>query len=71
MKNLDNIKSVVSWNSRKNLDGTFTANVFSLEYPNISINHASCKRPTRAQAVRAAKKCVRYIKAEQAKCQAT
>jgi len=65
MYHLENIKRVVSWNSTKNPDGTFTGAVFSFEGNNIRICHGRFTRKTRAQAVGAAKRGVRYVKSIQ------
>ncbi len=65
MKELNNIQRVVSWNSKKNADGTYTANAYSFDHGVSPVTHASYTRASRAQAVTAAKKAVRYLKAQQ------
>lgn len=65
MNALNNIQRVVGWNSTKNADGTFTATAYSFDYQVTPVVHASYTRASRAQAVAAAKKAVRYLKAQQ------
>lgn len=65
MENMNNIQRVVSWNSKKNADGTFSAQAYSFDQ-NVVVRHAKYTRATRAQAVSAAKKAARYIRSQQA-----
>jgi hypothetical protein len=65
MNALNNIQRVVSWNSKKNNDGTFTATAYSFDHNAPTVVHASYTRASRAQAVADAKKAVRYLKAQQ------
>lgn len=65
MNELNNIQRVVTWNSKKNADGTCTAKAYSFDHNAPTVVHASYTRASRAQAVTAAKKAVRYLKAQQ------
>lgn len=65
MKELNNIQRVVSWNSKKNADGTYTAKAYSFDHQVSPVIHGEYTRASRAQAVTAAKKAVRYLKAQQ------
>ena len=58
---------VITWRSRKNEDGTFTGIVYSFDYEVPAVTLGQYRRQTRAQAVGAAKKAVKYFKAEQRK----
>jgi len=65
MNEVNNIQRVVSWNSKKNADGTYTATAYSFDHDAPTVVHAAYTRASRAQAVTAAKKAVRYLKAQQ------
>ena len=58
---------VISWASKKNEDGTFTARVYSFDYGVEEVTHYTYTRSSRAQAVGAAKKAVKFLKAQQRK----
>jgi len=62
VNNLKNIFGIISWRSKKNSDGTFTASVISIEYQKPLEVHFQITRPTRAQAVSRIKKAVRFAK---------
>lgn len=44
MNALNNIQRVVSWNSKKNDDGTFTATTYSFDHNAPTVVHASYTR---------------------------
>ncbi len=61
MQNTDRIQRVITWCSRKNTDGTYSATAFSFDYNVPNVVHNTYIGTTRARATYLAKQSVRQL----------
>lgn len=64
--NIENLQKVAGWGTSK-VEGGYKYRVYSFDYQVAEVTHFQGVRPTRAQAIGMAKRCVRYIHSLQRK----